>query len=361
MAVAIRHTRSLRLLPLLIALMLLAAGCPEQEEVVVGEEDEADDAVRDIAWATSAVGSAGHAAKVNLMAMLNREMPEYRINVLPTPGAIQTVKGYALGEFQGFYGSDIAFFELAHDIERFEGFQEEMAREPVQSFWAFTMEVGLAIHERDRDQFQEWRDLAGEPVFTGPAPWDTRAQGERSMDTVGVGHDYVEVDLGVAGSSLEEGSISAFLVYSTGQAATAPWIAEAEMVTDIAVLNPSDEEVDMLAAEGLDPVEVDPGVFETDVHVDTVRLVPFFYGFHVGEDMPADDVYRMLTIIEEHAEELAEADPAFAQIAEDMPELQRRGVESSVEYVPIHPGLARFMQERDVWDDAWDDRVMDID
>jgi TRAP-type uncharacterized transport system substrate-binding protein len=52
---------------------------------------------------------------------------------------------------------------------------------------------------------------------------------------------------------------------------------------------------------------------------------------------------------------------SFAQIAEDMPELQRRGVESSVEYVPIHPGLARFMQERDVWDDAWDDRVMDID
>jgi uncharacterized protein len=360
MALALRQGRALRLAPLLIALALLAAACPEEEEVVVDEPDP-DPEVRDIAWATSAVGSAGHAAKVNLMAMLNREMPGYRINVLPTPGAIQTVKGYALEEFQGFYGSDIAFFEYANDVERFEGFQAEAVREPVQSFWAFTMEVGLAIHERDQEQFQEWRDLAGEPVFTGPAPWDTRAHGERAMATLDVGHEYVELDLGVAGSSLDEGTISAFLVYSTGQATTAPWIAEAELVTDVVVLNPSDEEIEMLATEGLDPVEVDPGVFETDVQVDTVHFVPFFYGFHVGEDVPADDVYEMLTIIEEHGEELEEADPAFAQINEDMPEMQRRGVESSVEYVQIHPGLARYMQERDVWNEEWDDRVIDID
>jgi TRAP-type uncharacterized transport system substrate-binding protein len=356
MALALRQGRALRLAPLLIALALLAAACPEEEEVVVDEPDP-DPEVRDIAWATSAVGSAGHAAKVNLMAMLNREMPGYRINVLPTPGAIQTVKGYALEEFQGFYGSDIAFFEYANDVERFEGFQAEAVREPVQSFWAFTMEVGLAIHERDQEQFQEWRDLAGEPVFTGPAPWDTRAHGERAMATLDVGHEYVELDLGVAGSSLDEGTISAFLVYSTGQATTAPWIAEAELVTDVVVLNPSDEEIEMLATEGLDPVEVDPGVFETDVQVDTVHFVPFFYGFHVGLEISEDDVYEMLTVIDAHVDELAEADASYSVLADGMADLQRRGVEASVDDVEVHPGLARWMEEQGVWDDAWNDRI----
>lgn len=316
--------------------------------------------VTQIRWATSAVGSAGHAAKVNLMAVLNREMPDYNITVLPTPGAIATIRGYALEEFDGYYGADIAFFELAQDAGRFEGFQAEMIREPVQSFWAFTMETGLAIHARDVDRFTEWRDLSGERVFTGPLPWDVRANLERAMATVGVEHEYVELDLGVVGSALEGGDISGFISYSTGMANVAPWITEVELVTDVAVLNPSEEERGILSEAGLEAVRVDPGVFETDVHVEDIYSVPFFYGFHVGLEIPEDDVYRMLTIIEEHAEELMQAEPGFTQVAEDMAELQRRGVAASIDNVEVHPGLARYMQERGVWDEAWNDRIATV-
>jgi uncharacterized protein len=64
-----------------------------------------------------------------------------------------------------------------------------------------------------------------------------------------------------------------------------------------------------------------------------------------------------LTIVEKKAGELATADSAFRQIKEDMPGFQRRGVESSVNYVPIHPGLAKYMRERGVWDSKWDTRI----
>ena len=57
--------------------------------------------------------------------------------------------------------------------------------------------------------------------------------------------------------------------------------------------------------------------------------LPFYYGFDVGANVPADDVYKMLKIIEKHAAELAKLDPTFAQIAKDMKGFQRRGVESS--------------------------------
>lgn len=36
---------------------------------------------------------------------------------------------------------------------------------------------------------------------------------------------------------------------------------------------------------------------------------------------------------------------------------QKRGVESSVSLVPIHPGLAKYMREKNVWDPKWDARI----
>ena len=75
-----------------------------------------------------------------------------------------------------------------------------------------------------------------------------------------------------------------------------------------------------------------PTVFKRNVHVDKVIELPFYYGFDVGLNVPADDVYKMLTIIEKHnAAELAKIDPTFAQIAKDMKGFQKRGVESSAE------------------------------
>ena len=83
---------------------------------------------KDIRWGTPPVGTAGHKALVTLANILNKEMPDYRISVLPTAGAIATVKGYATKELDGFYGSDIAFHELATDSNRFKGFKARVQR-----------------------------------------------------------------------------------------------------------------------------------------------------------------------------------------------------------------------------------------
>jgi len=312
--------------------------------------------VTQLRWATSAVGSAGHRAKVALMALLNREMPDYSITVLPTPGALATVRGYATNQFDGYYGADIAFRELATDSGRFRGFSAQMQREPVQSFWAYTMEVGLGVRAGDRDEYSGWADLKGRPAFTGPAPWDVRAQLERAMETLDVGHRYTELDLGLAASSLSEGNIDAFIIYSTGESSPAPWVNEAMMATDVAPLNPSEDEVAKLRAAGLDVVEVDASVFR-GAETDKVLLVPFFYGFHLGLEVPEEDVYRMLTTIEANAEELAKSDSAFRQIAADMVSIQRRGVAASVDSVKVHPGLARYLKEKGSWDETWNDRI----
>ncbi len=196
---------------------------------------------KDIRWGTPPVGTSGHKAMVALSGLLNKEMPSYRISVLPTAGAIATVKGYATGELDGYYGSDIAFHELATDTNRFKGFKERMKRQPMQSFWSNTIEVSLAVHARNKDKYKKWGDLAGKRIFTGPLPFDVRAHLERGLAALGVKFTYVQVDLATVGSQLESGALDAMNIYTGSESAPPPWLAEASLATDWAALNPSPE------------------------------------------------------------------------------------------------------------------------
>src|SRR5437763_8110751 len=171
-------------------------------------------AQQDIRWGTPPVGTAGHKALVTLANLLNKEMPQYRISVLPTAGAIATVKGFATEELDGNYGSDVAFHELATDSNRFKGFKQRVQRWPVQSAWSNTIEVGLAVHVRNKDKIKKWGDRAGKRVFTGPLPCDTRSQTERGLNALGVKFTYVQVDLATAGSQLESGALDAISIYT---------------------------------------------------------------------------------------------------------------------------------------------------
>src|SRR5262245_40390395 len=312
---------------------------------------------KDIKWGTPPVGTAGHKAMVTLSTLLNKEMPQYRISVLPTAGAIATVKGFATKELDAFYGSDVAYHELATDSGRFKGFKDRVQRMPIQSFWSNTIEIGLAIHVRNKDKITKWSELAGKRVFTGPLPFDTRAQSERALNALGVKFTYVQVDLATAGSQLESGAIDALTIYTGSESSPPPWLAEASLAADWAVLNPSAEEIAELKKKGFAMVEVAPKAFNRDVHGDKVIELPFYYGFNVGLDVPEQDAYKILTIVEKHAAELAQIDPTFTQIAKDMKGFQVRGVESSIDLVPIHPGLAKWLREKGVWNPKWDSRI----
>lgn len=65
----------------------------------------------------------------------------------------------------------------------------------------------------------------------------------------------------------------------------------------------------------------------------------------------------MLKVIEKNAAALAKVDASYAQIANNMAGMQKLGVQSSADLVPIHPGLAKYMREKGVWDKKWDAKV----
>lgn len=319
-------------------------------------------APKDIKWGTGPVGSSGHKALVVLADVLNKAMPEIRISVLPYPGAVGTVKAFATGELDGYYGSDVALKELAGDNGRFKGFKSRIKHQPVQSLWCYTLDVGLAIKAADRDTIKSWADLSGKTVYTGPLPFDTRLHLENAMAALGVKHVYKQVDLSIAGSQLNSGSIKGMIIYAAGGQTPPPWIAEASLAVDWAALNPTEKELATLKAKGFASEQVNPANFhKKDNYTKTVTLLPFYWGFDLGTNVSADQMYKMLTIIEKNADELAKLDPSFKQIGGGkMAAFQKQALESTYNLVPIHPGLAKFLKEKGQWDAKWDAHVAKV-
>ncbi|MGH6726339.1 MAG: TAXI family TRAP transporter solute-binding subunit [Pseudolabrys sp.] len=314
---------------------------------------------KDIKWGTGPVGSSGGKALIVLANILNKQMPEFRITVLPYPGAVGTVKGFATGELGGYYGSDVALKELASDSGRFKGFKSHIKIQPVQSFWCYTLDVGLAINGANRDKIKSWGDLTGKPVYTGPLPFDTRLQLENAMAALGVKHIYKQVDLSTAGSQLNSGSIEAMIIYAAGGVTPPPWIAEASLAVDWAALNPSPAEVAKLKAKGFSIVDVNPANFhKKNLYVKSVMLTPTFWGFDLGMNVSTDEMYKMLNVIDKNSDELAKLDPSFREIGGGkMAKFEHDTLESTWRLVPIHPGLAKYLKEKGQWDNKWDSNV----
>jgi TRAP transporter TAXI family solute receptor len=314
---------------------------------------------KDIRWGTGPVGATGHKALVILADLLNKEMPDYRITVLPMPGAVMSVKGFATEQIDAMYASDVALREYASDTGRFKGFKATVKRQPVQSLWIYTLDVGLAIKASNRDKIKKWTDLTGKKVFTGPLPFDTRLHLENAMAAVGAKHIYSQVDLSNAGSQLNSGTIDAIIVYYSGGVVPAPWLTEASLSVDWAGLNPSSDELAQLKAKGFAIEEVDAKtISKNDIHVSKLTLLPFYWGFDIGLNMPTDDVYKMLTIIDKHADNLAKLDGDFAQIAGGkLAEFQAEALAQTWDLVPIHPGLAKYLKEKGKWNPKWDSKI----
>ena len=313
----------------------------------------------DVKWGTGPAGSSGGKALVVLANILNKAMPNYRITVLPTPGAVGTVKGFATGEFDGFYGSDVALREFHADTGRFKGFKAQMKRMPVQSLWTYTLDCGLAIKASNSENFKSWADLAGKPVFTGPAPFDTRKKVENALAALGVKHIYKEVALSTAGSQLNNGTIEAMIIYAAGGKTPPPWLSQASLAVDWVAVNPSAKELTELREKGFGPVQVPASNFHRkDTSGKTVTLMPVFWGFDLGLNVPESDMYEMLKVIESHADELAKLDPSFEQIAGGhFAEFEHKALESTWDLAPIHPGLAKFLKEKGQWDNKWDSNI----
>ncbi len=302
-------------------------------------------------WGTASVGSAGYTALALVADIINKYMPEVEITVIPTAGAVASIKQYSAGDLEGCYASDPSFKEFYTLTGRFAGFKP--GRYPAQTFWVYTLEVGIAISKKNANKYKSWSDLNGTKMFTGPVGWDVGVILREMLDALNIKYQHVELDFNMIGDALEKGTIEATIIYTSSRSSLPDWAKQLELSTDIVILNPSPEEIKKLEKAGFVIVEVDAkSVFTRDVGVSKMYARAFFYGFHTGVEVPEEIVYKMLKTLEAHANELAQLHPMFKDLAADFAGFQAKAVKANAN-IPVHPGLARYLKEKGLWNDAW--------
>jgi len=92
--------------------------------------------------------------------------------------------------------------------------------------------------------------------------------------------------------------------------------------------------------------------YTRDLGVDELYGVPFYFGYHHGIRFPAEGVYKALKVFEAAGAQLIKLDAGFGPLAADFAGFQVQGIQSIPE-IPVHPGLAKYLKEKGLWDPAW--------
>lgn len=317
------------------------------------DADEADPGRVSMRWATSDVGSYGYAVASYMVDFLNRELPEqYVVTVHPYPSTTAAKKAAMDGEAEISYTADVGMVEYYDRTGPYEDYEPALG-DLVHTFYAYPMETFLVTTEELADEYTSYADFDGEPVFFTPAGFMNWLNLHRIFDALGYENNHVEIDSATVADALQSGSIVGAGSYTTAGTSLPTWWREAELRADLRAIEFTDEELALLDEAGLSVSEVDPSVaFSQDLGVDTILGVPILFGYNVRADIDEEFIYQMLTIFEDNMESLVTLDGGFGPLADDFVGTQTGGIRAAPD-IPVHPGLARFLEERDAWDDAW--------
>ncbi len=176
----------------------------------------------------------------------------------------------------------------------------------------------------------------GAAALGHPRPDRARARGARHQARVRAGRpEHRGLAARIAAS------IDGLRIYTNAEATTAPWIAETSLTTDWAVLNPSAEELDRLQEgrlrvhRGDEPRRGLQGGRSTPTRRSCCRSTTASTS---ASRCPRTTSTGCSRSSRRTPPSSPRPMPSFAQIAKDMAGIQVRGVESSVDLVPIHPG-----------------------
>lgn len=304
-------------------------------------------------WSTCQVGCYGNRIAAATTALLEKALDdEYTVTVHPYSSTTAAAKGTMDGEADLGYTADIGMRQL-YDGERPYEDYDPAAGMLVHTWYAYPMESLMAVPAHLADDIQCWSDLSGKPVFYTTAGFMNWHNWRRVYDILGYEFNHVEIDVNTNADAMEAGTIVGSGTYTTAGRTLAGYWIETELRTEFKIVNPCPDEREKVEAAGFSFVEVDTSVpYSIDVGVDKAYGVPILFGYNVRADISEDLVYKMLSGLYELRDELVEVDAGYTPLANDFVGLQVAGINANPD-VPVHPGLARFLEDHDAWNDDW--------
>ena len=305
-------------------------------------------------WGTSDPSAYGYRVSAFMSDFLRRGMPDYDVTVYPYVSTTANIKSFLVGELESTYSAEPGLRKLYSFKKPFKGFEPNVKQMPVQSFWAYTMETHILTLPENKDKFRTWQDLDGKKIYMTKAGYMNHINIFRAMEGInGLKITHVEVDASKVADALSAGTIDATAAYTTALVSLASWIKVLDVSSPLQGVNPTPEQIKKLTAAGFAPVKIDmKKAYTRDLGVNELYGIPFFFGYHHGLGFPEEGVYRALKAFEAGAPALVKLDPGFGPLAKDFAGFQVKGIKSIPE-VPVHPGLAKYLKEKGLWDPSW--------
>jgi len=216
------------------------------------------------------------------------------------------------------------------------------------------METHILTLPKNKDKFKSWQDLDGKKIYMTKAGYMNNINIHRAIEDIcGLDVTHVEVDMSKVADALRAGTIDATAAYTTALVSLAGWIKVLDVASPLQGVNPTPEQIKKLTAAGFAPAKINmKKAYTKDLGVDELYGVPFFFGYHHGLSFPADGVYKALKLFESESAALLKLDPGFGPLAKDVAGFQVQGIKSIPE-IPVHPGLAKYLKEKGLWDSSW--------
>ena len=308
---------------------------------------------KSIRWAVASVDTYGYKVAASVTKMVEEALGgEYTVTVNPYPSTTAAMKAAMDGDGEVGYTADIGMTELYAGEAGFKGYKPGKGM-LVHAWYAYPMETFMAVPADKAAQFKCWKDFSGKPVFFSPAGFMNWSNLRRSYKALGYDFKHVQIDPKTQSDAMQAGTIVGAAAYTTAGRSLVPYWKETEVRMDVRVVNPCPDEVAKLKSAGLlvETVEA-KNAFTKNVGVEQIQGVPILFAYNVRADMPEDVVYRILTSFEKNKDKLAALDAGFTPLAKDFVGMQVGGINANPD-VAVHRGLAKFLKEKNAWNDKW--------
>lgn len=305
-------------------------------------------------WGCSNPGAYGYRVSAFMSDFLRRGMPDYDVTVYPYVSTTANIKSFLVGDLESTYSAEPGLRKLYSFKKPFKGFEPNVKQMPVQSFWSYTMETHILTLPKNKDKFRTWQDLDGKKIYMTKAGYMNHINIFRAMtDINGLKIKHVEVDMSKVADALRAGTIDATAAYTTALVSLASWIKVLDVSSPLQGVNPTPAQIKKLTAAGFTPEKINmKKAYTRDLGVDELYGVPFYFGYHHGLSFPEEGVYKALKVFEAAGPAMIKLDAGFGPLAKDFAGFQVKGIQSIPE-IPVHPGLAKYLKEKGLWDPAW--------
>lgn len=327
------------------AASITMAGClgDDEQELV-----EANGGSVDLTYGGGGSGSLTHSTGQAMQLIFDENSDMVDITVEETGGTEANQRLYDEGELDFIGGSNYAWTHGSRDSGPWE--ENPLERLPHQGFT-----YGL-IHnyflQLEGAGLESWADFAGEDIWPLFPASTTRFPLVDVLQETGIWDQANIQDISqteIAGA-LEEGRVTAFGNNAVNYVGLVGWAQEIDSRVDCEIVPMDDASVE--AAQSMELVgyeEIEPYGWEQDVgDFDTIGSTPMQFQIMFGDHISSEIVYEVISTLADNQDTMAEVVGVALDFSD--PEILSQVM---MDHAPIHPGVADFYRETNVWDTNW--------